>query len=149
MSEQTKQTFIPWSASDSCSSSKRSTVNIIYPVNMWNKFKRKYKTKWMCFREFQSALFKIHVNKHSHMRKVVGSKLEYAYWKACTDNNNALVWLSSSPLKNIQMFTYPQVLSHFKYPLTILSIFWPFASNFWRLMPITGEIIAKASVIQV
>lgn len=37
----------------------------------------------MCFREFQSALFKIHVNKHSHMRKVVGSKLEYAYWKAC------------------------------------------------------------------
>lgn len=33
----------------------------------------------------------IHVNKHSYMRKVVGSKLEYAYWKACTDNNNALV----------------------------------------------------------
>lgn len=45
MSEQTKQTFIPWSASDSCSSRKRSTVNIIYPVNMWNKFKTKYKTK--------------------------------------------------------------------------------------------------------
>lgn len=45
MSVQTKQTFIPWSASDSCSSSNRSKGNIIYPVNMWNKYKVKYKTK--------------------------------------------------------------------------------------------------------
>lgn len=44
----------------------------------------------MRFREFYSALFKIHVNKYSYIRKVVGSKLKYAYWKACTDNNNTL-----------------------------------------------------------